>query len=93
MPNDNNRYRNGKIYTFRYRNDNNLIYVGSICLPLYKRWYKHKNSCFNESCKEYNKIIYKIRETNNINDGYIELYEIYPATTKKFYWKKEKVKL
>ena len=30
------RYKNGKIYTIRYRNDDSLIYVGSSCLPLYK---------------------------------------------------------
>jgi hypothetical protein len=53
------RYKNGKIYTIGYLSDNNLIYVGSSCLPLYKRWYIHKNSCFHESSKEYNKILYK----------------------------------
>ena len=40
------RYKNGKIYTIRYRGDDSLIYVGSTCLPLYKRMYKHKYSCF-----------------------------------------------
>ncbi len=29
MTEDNNRYKNGKIYTIRYRNDDSLIYVGS----------------------------------------------------------------
>ena len=56
MSNDNNRYKNGKIYTIRNRNNNDLIYVGSTCLPLYKRWYIHNISCFNESNKEYNKL-------------------------------------
>ena len=57
------RYKNGKIYTIRYLNDNNLIYVGSTCLPFYKRWYIHKNSCFNESSKEYNKILFQINKS------------------------------
>jgi hypothetical protein len=84
------RYRNGKIYTVRYINDNNLIYVGSNCLPLYKRWYRHKYNCFNENSKAYNIILYKkIRETNNINDWYIELYEDYPTTTKNLLEKRE----
>ena len=84
------RYKNGKIYTVGYRNDNNLIYVGLTCFPLYKRWYIHKNSCFNANNKEYNKIIYiKIRETNNINDWYIELYEIYPTENKELLSKRE----
>ena len=33
-----NKYNNGKIYTIRCRDDNNLIYVGSTVQPLYKRW-------------------------------------------------------
>jgi hypothetical protein len=73
----------GKIYTIRYKGDDELIYIGSSCLPLYKRWYKHKNRCFNEKDKAYNCTLYKkIRETNNINDWYIELYEDNPTTSK-----------
>ena len=70
------RYKNGKIYTIRYRGDDALIYVGSTCLPLYKRWYQHKHNCFNENHKEYNYYFYqKIRETNDFENWYIELYE------------------
>ena len=37
------KYKNGKIYTIRYKNDDSLIYVGSTCQPLYKRWSQHKS--------------------------------------------------
>lgn len=84
------RYKNGKIYTIRYKNDDNLIYVGSTCLQLHKRFYTHKNRCFNERDKEYNKILYKkIRETNNINDWYIELFENFPTENKELLLKRE----
>ena len=53
------RYKNGKIYTIRYRGDDSLVYVGSTCLPLYKRWYSHKSSCFGEKTTNYNKSLYK----------------------------------
>ena len=43
------RYRNDKMYTVRYSNENNLIYVGSPCLPLYISRYIHTSNCFNES--------------------------------------------
>ena len=90
MSNDNNRYKNGKIYTIRYRNNNNLIYVGSTIQPLYKRFHEHKLKCMNEKSKEYNKILYKnIRETDNINDWYIELYENYPTESKELLLKRE----
>jgi hypothetical protein len=58
MSEDNNRYKNGKIYTIRYRNDDSLIYVGSTTQPLYKRFHGHKISCFNEKSKECNQILY-----------------------------------
>ncbi len=71
---DNNRYHDGKIYTIRCRIDDNLIYVGSTIQPLYKRWYDHKKRCNNPNDKEHNRYIYKkIRETNNLDDWYIEL--------------------
>ncbi len=90
MLEDNNRYKNGKIYTIRYKNDDNLIYVGSTCSPLYKRWYDHKKRCLNENSMQYNMIIYKkIREVGNIDDWYIELYEDYPTTNKENLLKRE----
>ena len=37
------KYKNGKIYTIRCKNDDSLIYVGSTVQPLFKRWHQHKN--------------------------------------------------
>ena len=56
---DDKRYKNSKIYTIRYRNDNSLIYVGSTTQPLYKRWYEHKIKCFNENNRSYNYYVYQ----------------------------------
>ena len=67
------KYKNGKIYTIRYKNDDSLIYVGSTVQPLFKRWHQHKKNLNNEKCN--NILLYqKIRETN-IDDWYIELHE------------------
>ena len=60
------RYKNGKIYTIRYRGDDSLIYVGSTCLPLYKRWYQHKHNCFNENIKNFNLFVYQKSEKQMI---------------------------
>ncbi len=65
------KYKNGKIYTIRYKNDDSLIYVGSTVGPLHKRWYEHKS--FLKVPKYENRQLYiKINETN-IDDWYIEL--------------------
>ena len=70
-----NKYNNGKIYTIRCKEDNNLIYVGSTVQPLYKRWHQHKLKYNKENDKEYNKLLYiKMREIG-IDSFYIELYE------------------
>jgi len=75
-----NNYSKGVIYTVRYRNDDSLIYVGSTIQPLYKRWHQHKQVCFNKNKTSYNyKIYQKIRDTNDIDNWYIELYENYPC--------------
>ena len=67
------KYKNGKIYTIRYKNDDSLIYVGSTVQPLFKRWHQHKSNLNNE--KRNNWILYqKIREAD-IKDWYIELYQ------------------
>ena len=66
------KYKNGKIYTIRYKNDDSLTYVGSTIQPLFKRWFQHKSKVNKE---KFNTLLYqKIRETN-IEDWYIELYE------------------
>ena len=83
-------YSKGVIYTIRYHNDSSLIYVGSTIQPLSKRWYAHKISCFNEKSKEYNMNLYqKIRETNDLQNWFIELYENYPCSSKQELNKRE----
>ena len=72
------KYKNGKIYTIRCKNDDSLIYVGSTVQPLFKRWFEHKSKANNEKYETYNKLLYqKIRETNNLNDWYIDRYVLY----------------
>ena len=51
-----NKYHNGKIYTIRCKDDDNLIYVGSSCLPLHKRFYQHKQKMKQDKYK--NRLIY-----------------------------------
>ena len=53
------KYKNGKIYTIRYKNDDTLIYVGSTIQPLFKKWYEHKSRVNNENCKNYNCFLYQ----------------------------------
>ena len=48
-----NKYHNDNIYTIRCRDDDNLIYVGSSCLPLHKRFYEHKQKLKQEKNKKY----------------------------------------
>ena len=80
MSDDNNKFKNGKIYTIRYRNDENLIYVGSTVQPLYKRFSQHKKDSINTRCE--NMLLYiKMNETD-INDWYIELLEDCPCERK-----------
>ena len=72
MSND-NKFKNGKIYTIRNRNDETLIYVGSTVQPLYKRLSQHKITSKNQ--KYENTLLYKKMNETNINDWYIELFE------------------
>lgn len=76
-------YQNGKIYTIRYKKDSSLIYVGCTCLSLSFRFKLHKNVCFNPNDKSYNHKLYaKIRETNDLDNWYIELYENFSCENK-----------
>lgn len=85
-----NKYSNGKIYTIRYRNNNSFIYVGSTCQELYKRWGKHKEQIkYNLSKKSYSMFYEKIRETNDLDNWYIELYESFPCANKQELNKRE----
>ena len=83
------KYKNGKIYTIRYKNDDSLIYVGLTVQPLFKRWHQHKKNSINEKSIKYNYPLYKkIRETN-IEDWYIELYEEFSCENKEQLNKRE----
>ena len=54
-----NKYKTGKIYTIRNKNDDNLIYVASPILPLAKGFYEHKQTANHEKSKENNKKLYQ----------------------------------
>jgi hypothetical protein len=83
-------YSKAVIYTIRYKLDDSLLYVGSTTQPLYKRWGDHKSNAYNVNCNRYNMILYqKIRETNDIKNWYIELYENSPCNNKEELHKKE----
>ena len=83
-------YSKGVIYTIRYRGDPNLIYVGSTVNELSKRWYDHKSRCFNVNSKGHKRLVYqKIRETDDIDNWYIELYEEFPCENRQQLNKKE----
>ena len=84
-----NKYNNGKIYTIRCKDDNELIYVGSTIQPLYKRWNDHKKRHNNENNKEYNKLLYITMREKGIKSFYIELYEDYSCERKEQLNKKE----
>ena len=42
-------YENGKIYAIR-NNVNDMVYIGSTCNPLHKRFYDHKHHMKTENC-------------------------------------------
>ncbi len=81
------KYKNGKIYTIRCKNDDSLIYVGSTVQPLFKRWYTHKNNLNNEKCNNF--LLYKKMRETNIEDWYIELYEEFSCENKEQLNKRE----
>jgi ATP-dependent Lon protease len=80
MSDDNNKFKNGKIYTIRNRNDETLIYVGSTVQPLYKRFSQHKKDSISTRCE--NMLLYKKMNETDFNDWYIELYIDYPCERK-----------
>ncbi len=84
-------YSKSQIYTIRNKNDNSLIYVGSTTQPLSKRWYSHKKNAYNEKYTGYDnmELYIKMRETNDIDNWYIELYENCPCNNKNELHRKE----
>jgi len=81
------KYKNGKIYTIRYKNDDTLIYVGSTVVPLYKRLSNHKTDSKNPKY-EIRQLYKKMNETD-MKDWYIELYEDFPCERKEQLNKRE----
>ena len=77
---DDNKFKNAKIYTIRYRNDDSLIYVGSTVQPLYKRLSQHKKD--SKKPENENRQLYKKINETDFNDWYIELFEDFPCERK-----------
>jgi len=75
MPN----YQDAMIYTIRSLSREDLIYIGSTCQPLSKRFHGHKHS--SSRCSS--------RQIIDLNDSYIELYENFPCDSKNELHKRE----
>jgi len=71
-------YNNGKIYLLKYRNDDSLFYVGCSTQQLNKRLQQHRRNYYSRNYYLYK----KMRDTNDINNWYIELYLNYPCSCK-----------
>jgi hypothetical protein len=75
-------YLEGNIYTIRCKTDNTLIYVGSTTQSLSMRMAGHRKEIY-KNRKQYTKKLYKtIREMDNLDEWYIELYENCPCNNK-----------
>jgi hypothetical protein len=79
-------YQNGKIYTIRCYKDPSLIYVGSTTRQLSKRWWDHKTCVKNKIVRT--SITQKMIDLE-IENFYIELYEMFPCTNKEELHKRE----
>ncbi len=79
-------YSNGKIYTIRNRNDNTKIYVGSTIQLLAVRFAEHKRNSRKEKKKNYK--LY-VEVNNDWSNWYIELYELFPCSSKEELCKRE----
>ena len=82
------RYANGKIYTIRCHSEPELVYVGSTCLPLSKRFYAHKSSYEGFQKGMHNSLTTSF-DIVQYADCYIELYEEYPCDNKQQLSKRE----
>jgi hypothetical protein len=69
-------YTNGQIYCIRNKIDN-LIYIGSTCSPLFKRFHNHKKKVNIRSSK-----VYQHMKDIGIDKFYIELVESFPCNNK-----------
>ena len=84
-----NKYSRGKIYTIRYINDDNLIYVGSTIETLSQRLARHKSVCHNEKEKGYTMVLYQTIREKGWENFYLELYELFPCNSKEELNKRE----
>ena len=73
-------YKYGKVYTIRSYSRPDLIYVGSTCVPLFRRLAKHKSSFKAFKNGKYSYVT--SFELLKCNDYYIELVEDFPCTKK-----------
>jgi hypothetical protein len=80
MDNIDERYKNGKIYIVKCKNDDNLKYVGSTIRELNVRLSSHRR------CKDCSLYQFVKGDWDNF---YIELYEEYPCNNKKELEKRE----
>lgn len=71
-------YNNGKIYLLKYRNDDSLFYVGCSTQKLNSRLQQHRRNYYSRNYYLYK----KMRDTNDINNWYIELYQNFPCSCK-----------
>ena len=79
QPEQINRYHSGKIYAIR-SHQTDKFYIGSTCLPLYKRLYRHRIDKKNFENGKFNKITsFDILE---YDDHYIELLEEFRCENK-----------
>ena len=72
-------YENGKIYIIR-NNVNEMVYIGSTCNPLHKRFYAHKRDMKNK-CNMH-KPLYKDMALIGVDNYYIELIEEFRCENK-----------
>lgn len=80
-------YQNAKIYTIRHKEDNSLIYVGSTTTSLCSRWAKHRYEAINGRMEL--PVYRKMRDLNDIDNWYIELYENFPCNNREELNKRE----
>ena len=75
-----NRYNNGKIYSIRSHQTDD-VYIGSTCMLLSKRLYQHKINykCWLVKTQPYECSSFKLAK---FDDCYIELVEDYPCENK-----------
>ena len=78
---NNTRYTNGKIYKI-INNFNDMVYIGSTCLPLRKRIFNHKKE--QRAGRSPNRHLFQLvrQAANGWDDFHIVLIENYSCTTK-----------